>query len=223
MTITKVIMHNSVSLDGSFTDFEVNMSLHYEIAGRYKADANLIGSNTIRKGIEMYGGKIPPENEADLKKPDRLASSPYWIIADTKGITRGMLHTCRSFEYCKDVIVLISQQTNKNFIDYLKERDYDFIVCGNAQIDFKKALSILGNNYGIKTILIDSGPTLNGLLLSQGIVDEISLLISPIIVGKKSNKLLAGLNSGKNNVDLELLACEDLNGGLVLLKYKVLK
>ena len=168
-------------------------------------------------------GEIPPENEADLKKPDRLASLPYWVIADTKGITRGMLHTCRSFEYCKDVIVLISQQTNENYIDYLKERDYDFIVCGNEQIDFKKALSILSKNYGITTILIDSGPTLNGLLLSQGIVDEISLLISPTIVGKKSNKLLAGLNSGKNNLDLELLACEGLNGGLVLLKYKVLK
>ena len=40
----KLIMHNSISLDGSFTDFEVNMGLHYQIASTYKADASLIGS-----------------------------------------------------------------------------------------------------------------------------------------------------------------------------------
>ncbi|MFC2012441.1 dihydrofolate reductase family protein [Chloroflexota bacterium] len=223
MTITKVIMHNSISLDGSFTDFEVNMELHYEIASRYKADANLIGSNTIVTGIEIYGGEIPPENEADFKKPDRLAALPYWIIADTKGITKGMLHTCRSFEYCKDVIVLISQQTNEDYINYLKERDYEYIVCGNEHTDFKKALSILSTNYGIKTVLVDSGPTLNRVLFSQGLVDEISLLISPKIVGRRSNKLLTNLNMRKNNIDLELLACEGFGNGLVLLRYKVLK
>ena len=223
MATIKVIMHNSTSLDGSFTDFEVNMGLHYEIASRYKADASLIGSNTIVTGIEIYGGEIPPENETDFKKPDRLATLPYWVIADTKGVTRGMLHTCRSFEYCKDVIVLISHQTNEDYVNYLKERDYNYIVCGNEYIDFKKALNILSTNYGIKTVLVDSGPTLNGVLFSQGIVDEISLLISPTLVGRKSNKLLANINMGNNNVDLELLICEGLDNGLVLLRYKVLK
>jgi 2,5-diamino-6-(ribosylamino)-4(3H)-pyrimidinone 5'-phosphate reductase len=223
MKVPEVIIHNSVSLDGSFTDFEVNMELHYKIANRYKADANLIGSNTIAKGMEIYRGEIPPENEADFNKSNRDVALPYWVIADTKGVTKGMLHTCRSFEFCKDVIVLISQQTNEDYINYLKERNYDYIVCGNGRVDFRKALSILSTNYGIKKILVDSGPTLNGALLSQGFVGEISLLIAPTIVGKKSNKLLADLNMGKNNVDLELLAFEGLDSGLVLLRYKVLK
>jgi len=121
MAINKVIMHNSVSLDGSFTDFEVNMELHYQIANRYKADANLIGSNTIVTGIEVYGGEIPPESDADFKKPDRGVSLPYWVITDTNGITKGMLHTCRSFEFCKDVIVLVSQKTSGDYINYLRQ------------------------------------------------------------------------------------------------------
>ena len=223
MATTKVIMHNSISLDGSFTDFEVNMGLHYQIASRYNADANLIGSNTIVTGIETYGGEMPPENEADFRKPVRDAALPYWVIADTQGITQGMLHTCRSFEFCKDVIVLVSQQTNEDYMNYLKERDYDYLVCGNEHIDFRKVLSALNTKYGIKTILIDSGPTLNGILLSKGLIDEISLLISPTIVGSKSNRLLTYLNKGNQNVNLELLACEDLDGGLVLLRYKVLE
>jgi hypothetical protein len=45
--LPKVIIHNSVSLDGSLTDFEPNMGLHYQIAGNYPPDAHLIGSNTV--------------------------------------------------------------------------------------------------------------------------------------------------------------------------------
>ena len=167
MPMPKIIMHNSVSLDGSFTNFDVDMGLHYQIASRYKADANLIGSNTIKTGIEIYGRETPPEDEADFNKPERDAALPYWVIVDTKGITRGLLHTCRSFEFCKDVIVLISQQTSGDYIDYLKERNYDYLVCGKEHVGYKKAFNILNTKYGIKTIIVDSGPTLNGLLLGR--------------------------------------------------------
>ena len=114
-------MHNSISLAGSFTDFQVNMGLYYQMAGTYKADANPIGSNTIRTGIEISGGEVRPENEADFTKPDRSVALPYWVIVDTKRIAQGLLHTCRIFEFCEDVIVLISQQTNEEYINYLKE------------------------------------------------------------------------------------------------------
>ena len=219
----KVIMHNSISLDGSFTDFEVNMGLHYQIASRYQADANLIGSNTIKTGIEIYGGEIPPEKETDFSKPNRSEALPYWIIADTKGITQGLLHTCRSFEFCKDVIVLISQQTSEDYVNYLRERNYDYLVCGNDYIDYGKAFGALSTKYGIKTILIDSGPTLNRVLLSNDLIDEISLLVSPILVGSKSDKLLTHLNNGSTNINLKLLSCGDVENEVVLLRYEVLK
>ena len=223
MPVPKIIMHNSVSLDGSFTDFDVDMGLHYQIASRYKADANLIGSNTIKTGIQIYGGEIPQENEADFTKPERDPSLPYWVIVDTKGITQGLLHTCRSFEFCKDVIVLISQQTSKDYVDYLSKRHYDYIVCGKDYVDYEKAIYDLNTKYGIETILVDSGPTLNRLLLGRGLINEISLLISPVLVGTKSDKLLAYLNLDSQNVNLELLTCEDLDKGYVLLRYKVLR
>ncbi|MFC1983025.1 dihydrofolate reductase family protein [Chloroflexota bacterium] len=219
----KTIMHNSVSLDGSFTDFDVDMELHYRIASRYKANANLIGSSTIKTGIEIYGGEIPSEDEADFDKPERDAALPYWVIIDTKGIAQGLLHTCRSFEFCRDVIVLVSTQTSEDYVNYLTERNYDYLVCGNERVDYDKALTALNTKYGIQTILIDSGPTLNGLLLGRGLIDEISLLVSPVLVGKKSDKLLAHLNLESQNVNLELLTCEDLDKGHVLLGYKVLR
>ena len=52
---TEIIIHNSISLDGSLTGFMPDMELHYKIAGEYNPDAHLIGSETIIKGTEMSG------------------------------------------------------------------------------------------------------------------------------------------------------------------------
>jgi 2,5-diamino-6-(ribosylamino)-4(3H)-pyrimidinone 5'-phosphate reductase len=40
----RVIMYNSISIDGSVKDFELDIGLHYELADKIKADAHLIGS-----------------------------------------------------------------------------------------------------------------------------------------------------------------------------------
>ena len=53
--LPKIIIHNSISIDGSLTNFDVNMGLHYQIAGNYKPDSHLICSNTAKTGIESYG------------------------------------------------------------------------------------------------------------------------------------------------------------------------
>jgi len=64
--LSKVIIHNSTSLDGSLTNFEPNMKLHYQLAGSYKPSAHLIGSNTIKVGVELYENGVPPEEEKDF-------------------------------------------------------------------------------------------------------------------------------------------------------------
>ena len=109
-----IILHNSISLDGSLLNFEVNMNLHYQIAGKFKPDAHLIGSNTIKTGIEMFGS-APPEERNDFKKPYRDKTLPYWIIPDTTGILKDLLHEVTRFEYCKDVIILISTPGRPEF------------------------------------------------------------------------------------------------------------
>ena len=44
------------------------MGLHYQIASNYKPDMHLIGSNTIKTGIETYGNGVPPEEKSDFEK-----------------------------------------------------------------------------------------------------------------------------------------------------------
>ncbi|MBP1666142.1 MAG: arfC, partial [Bacteroidetes bacterium] len=68
---TEIIIHNSISLDGSLTGFIPDMELHYKIAGDYKPDAHLIGADTVITGNEMFGEGIPDEIQSDFLQPDR--------------------------------------------------------------------------------------------------------------------------------------------------------
>ena len=214
--LPKVIVHNSVSLDGSLSGFEPNMGLHYKIAARYKPDAHLIGSNTMKVGLEMYGNGIPAEKKSDFKKPKKSNSLPYWVIPDTRGGLIGLLHTFRRFEFCRDIVVLVSQKTPGRYIEYLRERDYDYHVVGEEHVELKKSLLLLAKKYTMKTILADTGRILSSLLLDQGFVSEISLLVHPIIVGEKSYSIFGDVYSSRS---LKLMKCRRIEKNYVWLVF----
>jgi riboflavin biosynthesis pyrimidine reductase len=89
-----------------------------------------------------------------------------------------------------------------------------------------RALEILGESFGITTLLLEGGGITNGLFLKEQLIDEISLLIYPAIDG------LSGIPSifecaGKSNEQpaagqsLRHIATETLKGGMVWLRYSV--
>ncbi|WP_243669166.1 hypothetical protein [Methanoculleus chikugoensis] len=49
-------------------------------------------------------------------------------------------------EHTKDVVVLVSEATPEDYLDYLREREYPFIRCGKDRVDLKGGLS--GNSGG---------------------------------------------------------------------------
>jgi 2,5-diamino-6-(ribosylamino)-4(3H)-pyrimidinone 5'-phosphate reductase len=219
----KIIIHNTISVDSSIKNFECNIGLHYRVAGNYGADAHLIGSVTAKTGLDMYSGTIPPEKESDFRKKECTIDDkrPFWVIVDTKGILKGLMHMYRRFEYCKEVIVLLSKDSPIDYINYLKERNYQYIISGKGQIDFPVALDTLYSKYNIKTILTDTGGTLNSVLLEKKLVDEISLIIAPSIVGEKSQYLFKSLRNN-NGLNLKLDRVEVLEKNYVFIRYNVI-
>ena len=216
--LPEIIVHNSISLDGSLTNFQPNMELHYQIAGSYKPDIHLVGSNTVRIGVDLYGEGIPTEEEKDFEKPKRNKSLPYWVIPDTKGTLKGLLHTCRRFEFCRDVVVLISETTPKEYSEYLRERNYAYHIVGKNHVDLEKTIKLLSAKYEVKKVLADTGKILGNLLLEQGFVSELSLLVHPVIVGKRAYNIFGSINE---KLDLKLLQQKIFPHGYVWLVYSI--
>jgi 2,5-diamino-6-(ribosylamino)-4(3H)-pyrimidinone 5'-phosphate reductase len=219
--LPKVVLYNSVSVDGAIKDFELDIALHYQVAERFGAEVMLVGSDTAKSGIELFMKSVPAEQPSDFVKPAIKSDDNrgYWAIADSRGKLNGLLYVYRQMGYGKDVIVLVSESTPTAYLEYLKARNYDYVVAGSDHVDYRLALGELNRRYGFDTVTTDTGGVLAAELLAADLVDEVQLLVSPEIVGEKAVNLFRAV---KAPVKLELIGCEAINN-LVLLSYRVKK
>jgi 2,5-diamino-6-(ribosylamino)-4(3H)-pyrimidinone 5'-phosphate reductase len=97
----------------------------------------------------------------------------------------------------------------------------DFIRAGPDRVDIRQALEIANELYGFGLVVSDSGGVLNGILLEQGLVEEISLILNPEIAGKNGTNLFRSLE--KSGIQLELIRNEIVEKKYVHLVYRVLK
>lgn len=218
----KVITHNTVSVNGFVKGFEADIELHYSVAASFKPDAHLVGSVTALTGLEQFYKVLPEEEATMMKKPTIQAEDPrpYWVIPDTRGILEGKLHLLRGSGYCKDVVVLASKTTPQSYLDYLEEREYSFEIVGEKRVDLAKALEVLASQCGFKTVVTDSGGVLNVALLLAELVDEVSLIIAPVIVKPCDTPLFAhNMMTSMSSFSMRLLSHETLRGENIWLRY----
>ena len=206
----KLVMHNQISLDGAIAGFEANLELHYRLVAGYAPGLMLVGSVTAKTGIEIYSGPVPREEDTDRRRPENPDdATPYWVIPDSRGQLHGLLHVLRRSDHCRDVIVLASRTTPAAYLRYLKKRRYDYYVAGEDRVDLTPALSAVEERYRPTVIVTDSGGALNSVLLCRGLVDEISLVVAPVIVGAGSPNLFRTIQEA---VDLQLVRTESVEG-----------
>jgi 2,5-diamino-6-(ribosylamino)-4(3H)-pyrimidinone 5'-phosphate reductase len=87
-------------------------------------------------------------------------------------------------------------------------------------------LQELFSRYEAKVVRVDSGGILNGILLRQGLVDEISVLIYPRLVGgAKESTIFQALDPAcqEGPIPLRLRHFETLKGDVVWLHYAIIK
>ncbi len=215
-----VIIYNAVSLDGRIDNFSLDIGYYYELAGRWQHDAILVGSNTILTDRTPDPENIPPDAPETVHEDPR----PLMVVPDSRGRIRNWLYL-RQQPYWKDVLVLLSRNTPEEYVDHLQERQIDFIVAGEERVDFAIAFKILKESYGIKTIRVDSGGTLNGVLLQAGLVDEISVLLHPVLVGGANLSSIfqtTGAGAIPEAIKIQLIQLEKTKNDTVWLRYRVI-
>lgn len=211
----KVIMHTQVSLDGCIHGFE-NPAAYYAAAAKIDADMILFGSNTVVEALAQYpddeeGFRIPPADASDAR--------PWGVIPDSRGRVR-KFRALMGMGYLKGVVALVSAATPKEYLDYLEKRGVDAVMAGDDHVDCAAAFEELNRRYGCRVLRTDSGGTLTSALLNRGLVDEISLVLSPCLVGAASDTVFKNL-SIRENVRLELTGTEVIEGGYLCVKYSV--
>jgi 2,5-diamino-6-(ribosylamino)-4(3H)-pyrimidinone 5'-phosphate reductase len=216
-----VVIHIETSVDGRITGFEPDMALFYELIPRWAEDATLAGADTMLAAPDQ----IPPETEEDLVPPEVREDDtrPLLVIPDSRGRVR-VWHAFRRWPFWRRFVALVAESTPRDYLEYLAERHVDYVVVGEDRVDLGKALEELASRYGVTTVRVDSGGALNGALLRAGLVDEVSVLHAPVLVGGKApTTIFTEVDGGGEHgtVKLQLEHVGKLRDDVVWTRYRV--
>ena len=126
----------------------------------------------------------------------------------------------------KKVKKLVIVTTNKNHPAFSMDGNIEVIYYPN-KLDFTDLFVKLKKDYGAKRLTIQSGGTLNATLLRKKLIDRISLVIAPALIGGKDTATLIDGESLQTVEDLKkikslkLVKCEKLKNSYVHLVYQV--
>jgi 2,5-diamino-6-(ribosylamino)-4(3H)-pyrimidinone 5'-phosphate reductase len=218
----RVVVHNTVSLDGQLTGFPVDLGLHYEIAATIPHDAVLTGSATLLAAARAEGvdftGEDPDEPVPAVAADD---ARPWLVVVDSRAsLTR--LAWLRGQPYWRDVLILCSHSTPARHRDRLRRHRIEHLVVGADRVDLPTALRALADRYRVTAVRVDAGGTLNGQLLAAGLVDEIDLVVAPHLAGTGEAdpvRLVGGTAGG--GVRLTLIDVRQLRDSHLRLRYTV--
>ena len=111
-------------------------------------------------------------------------------------------------------------------LERLAAKGVPVIVCGERRVDLRAALETLAARHAVRTVRVDSGGALSGALVRAGLVDEVSVLLEPVLVGGVTPRsFLRGPDPAAPGdvARLRLQEVEQFDDGLVRLRYDVEK
>lgn len=218
-----IILHNSVSLDGCTTGFTPDIGLHYTLAAQFKCDIHLAGSETIL----AMSADAPAETDEDLvpPKPEPGDARSLLVIPDSRGRVR-IWHYLRKQPFWRDAMAICTKATPASYLAHLAERRIAYISAGDNRVDFRAAMAELADRHGAKRILVDSGGRLNAVLLAAGLVDEVSLIVAPTLVGRADSASFINPAAGVDitqATSVRLSHMERVGEGAVWLRYDIVR
>jgi 2,5-diamino-6-(ribosylamino)-4(3H)-pyrimidinone 5'-phosphate reductase len=223
-----VIVHNEMSLDARMDGLEIDMGRFYSLAGTWREDCTLVGSETLLAGMPELANAgeavalDPGETGHEATASGDDDARPLLAAVDSRGRLPG-LGQLRGQPYWRDVVALCSATTPAAHLEILAADDVRTIVAGDERVDLAAALERLAADDGVRTVRVDAGGHLVGALLRAGLVNEVSVVVEPRLVGGESPRWLvqAGDAGSGDVVGLELRSVERFDDGALWLRYDV--
>src|SRR5262245_7596240 len=149
-------------------------------------DVVLVASGTMR--AEHYGPAILPH---DVQEARRARGQPP--VPPIAGVSQ----RC-DFDWDSD---FFTAATERPYIITVSSADdgnvararevAEVIIAGDNSVDLRAAVDDLGGR-GVQHILAEGGPTLNGELATEGLLDELCVSLAPLLASGDAKRIIAG-------------------------------
>ena len=209
-------------IDGEALEAVADIDEYERVAAVLGGDAWLNGRTTMQE--HFAAGTFTPNSSTPASpQPVFVArrAESYAVSVDTLGKLRWAGGDLDG----DHVICAVSEQAPAEYLTMLREEGVSYIVAGESAVDLGAVVNTLGEGFGIRTLLLEGGGTINGAFLKAGLIDELSLLIVPGIDGRHDvAAVFDGISpEGHKAVQLELKSVEQREGGVLWLRYDVVR
>jgi 2,5-diamino-6-(ribosylamino)-4(3H)-pyrimidinone 5'-phosphate reductase len=222
-----IICHMLASIDGKIDGSflrAVGGTGDYETTGAMlKGDAWVCGRITMQQHFADKDPFISASNRPAGPQPVYVArrAQSYAISVDTTGKLRWSKNNIDD----DHLICVVSERAPEDYLSMLRKKKISYIVTGKVSVDLVQAVKLLGEHFGIKTLLLEGGGHINGAFLEAGLVDEVSLLLVAAIDGRHQiPAVFDGVNpSLKKALQLRMKSVEQRKNGALWIRYQVTK
>ena len=130
------------------------------------------------------------------KSPINVPACSFVIVDNTSLTKRGVQNLISG---TKKLFIVTSNKNHPAF----QLKDSVEILYYPKKINFKHLFQMLKRKYGAKRVTIQSGGTLNSVLLRDGLIDFVSVVIAPTLIGGKETSTLVDGKSLSSVADLK--------------------
>ncbi len=177
---------------------------------RAEFDAVAVGINTVIEDDPMLNVRL-----VDGEDPIRVVFDSRCRIPNDSRLVR-TADAITTVLYC-------SESAPDARVRELKRRGVRVHRMGTESVDVASALRHLVDEYGVKRLLLEGGPTLAWSFFREGLVDEVRMAVVPVMVGGKDAPTALegeGFSEVVDGVALELVSVERL-GRDVVMRFRV--
>lgn len=190
-----VICHMLQSIDGKIAGgfFREKQTLelakiYSDISKDYNGDAIIYGTTTAQ---EMFSSSKtePVLNQNPIQKIDYIYKNDKnkWIVViDPQGqisFDQSVYQNTRLKD--KNLIVILTENISSQYLETLKSLNISYLFTGKDEIDLRLALEKLYDLFSIKKLLLQGGGITNTYFIKEDLIDELSLVVSPIVSGEE--------------------------------------
>lgn len=118
--------------------------------------------------------------------PDEIVNRPgrktWTAVVDGRGRFRnGYTADCDDPETY--MVHLTTETAPPEYLAFLRERKIPYLIAGKDQVDLPKMFAKVKTLLNVSTIATSSGGRLSGALIRSALLDEVNILISPLVIG----------------------------------------
>jgi riboflavin biosynthesis pyrimidine reductase len=120
------------------------------------------------------------------------------------------------------VVAILAGRVSSEYLAFLRERGVSYILTGTNDVDLSLALKKIREQFRVRTLMLEGGGRINGGMLRDGLVDEISLLLAPVADGRIGTPALFDIDGEDITThQLILKAVERRTNGILWIRYRV--